>query len=283
MRIHWYPGHMAKTRRLLIESLKLVDVVVELLDARAPRATANPDLNALLKDKTRIIVLNKCDLADLEATKRWVLWYEAKGLLVLPFNSAAGNKKAAAAVIEKATAPLVAKMKEKGVNKTVRAQVVGIPNVGKSTFINCIAGAARTKVGNKPGVTRGKQWVKITPYFELLDTPGLLWPKLENEAHALSLAFIGAIKDEILDVEELAAQLLIKLQKICPKAIGARFEKIQSETRDEDLLLAVCASRGFLLHGGMPDYARGARIVLDEFRAGKIACVTLDEPNEADD
>lgn len=283
MIIQWYPGHMAKTRRLLIEFLKLIDVVVELLDSRAPRATSNPDFDALLKDKARIVVLNKCDLADVEATKRWVSYYAAKGIPVLPFNSASGSGKAARGAIEKAAAALVAKMKQKGVQKTVRAQVVGIPNVGKSTFINCIAGAGRAKVGNKPGVTQGKQWVKINPYLELLDTPGLLWPKLENEVHAQSLAFIGSIKDEILDIEELAVLLLKKLRCICKKPLYARFDKIREDTKDEELLMAVCASRGFLLHGGKPDFARGARIVLDEFRAGKIAHVTLDEPNNADD
>jgi ribosome biogenesis GTPase A len=173
-------------------------------------------------------------------------------------------------------------MREKGVLKTVRVMVVGIPNVGKSTFINCIAGAVRAQVGDKPGVTRGKQWVKITPYLELMDTPGLLWPKLDNEIYAQRLAFLGSVKDDIMDVEELATLLLHTLQHACPEALQKRYKSISADTPREELLYALCKSRGFLLSGGEADTERGARIALDEFRAGRIARVTLDDPEETE-
>ncbi len=280
MVIQWYPGHMAKARRMLTENLKLIDVVVELVDARAPRSTSNPDFDDLFKDKNRIVVLNKSDLADPAATKRWAAWYAARGIHALPFVSTGGSKKAVVDLIERAAADRVAKMKEKGVQKTVRVMVAGIPNVGKSTFINRIAGEARAKVGDKPGVTRGKQWVKITPYLELMDTPGLLWPKLDNEVYAQRLAFLGSIKDDIMDMETLAGLLLTSLQRLNPTALEARYKAVSPDMPQAELLFAVCKSRGFLLPGNAPDTERGARIVLDEFRAGRIARVTLDEPDE---
>lgn len=280
MVIQWYPGHMAKARRMLTENLKLIDVVVELVDARAPRSTSNPDFDDLFKDKNRIVVLNKSDLADPAATKRWAVWYAARGIHALPFVSTGGSKKAVVDLIERAAADRVAKMKEKGVQKTVRVMVAGIPNVGKSTFINRIAGEARAKVGDKPGVTRGKQWVKITPYLELMDTPGLLWPKLDNEVYAQRLAFLGSIKDDIMDMETLAGLLLTSLQRLNPTALEARYKAVSPDMPQAELLLTVCKSRGFLLPGNAPDTERGARIVLDEFRAGRIARVTLDEPDE---
>ena len=243
MQIQWYPGHMAKARRMLEENLKLIDVVVELVDARAPLATRNPDFDALFSQKSRVILLNKSDLASAE-------------------QAAAADK--------------VAKMKEKGVIKTVRAMVVGIPNVGKSTFINRIAGETKAKVGDKPGVTKGKQWVKVSPYLELMDTPGLLWPKLENEALAKHLAYIGSINDDIMDAERLAADLLGELIAICPNELKERYKKIEEGMAPHELLEAVARSRGFILQGGVMDTERAARIVLDEFRAGKVAKITLE-------
>lgn len=280
MVIQWYPGHMAKARRMLQENLKLIDVVVELVDARAPRSTSNPDFDALFQGKNRIVVLNKADLADPTATKRWVDWYAQKGIPAMPFVSVGGNKKQVIAMVEAAAAQQVARMRQKGVNKTVRVMVAGIPNVGKSTFINRIAGAARTKVGDKPGVTRGKQWVKITPLLELMDTPGLLWPKLDHEAYAQRLAFIGSIKDDIMDVEGLATLLLGTLQRLCPVKLRERYKELAADAPLEELLCLVCKSRGFLLREEEWDTERAARIVLDEYRGGRIARVTLDEPGE---
>ena len=277
MLIQWYPGHMAKARRMLVENLKLIDVVVELVDARAPRATRNPDFDDLFSAKQRVILLNKSDLASPAETKAWVEHYRAEGISAIEFVATNSTKrKAAVELIENAASEKVKRMREKGVVKVIRAMVVGIPNVGKSTFINRIAGASRAQVGDKPGVTKGKQWVKISPYLELMDTPGLLWPKLEDEGLARHLAFIGSIKDDIRDVERLAGALLAERVVLCPAELAARYKQIKPGMSGEELLLAVSRSRGFLLSGGEADTERASRIVLDEYRAGKIARVTLD-------
>ncbi len=280
MQIQWYPGHMAKARRMLAENLKLIDVVVELVDARAPLATRNPDFDDLFAGKDRVMVLNKSDLASPEGNKLWVEHYKRENIKAVEFISTAPNKRGAAvALIENAAAGKVKKMREKGVNKTVRAMIAGIPNVGKSTFINRIAGVNRAQTGDKPGVTKGKQWVKITPYLELMDTPGLLWPKLENEVLARHLAYIGSINDETMDVETLAMYLLTDLKQLCPNSLAERYKKIEPDTPDGALLEAVAKSRGFIIRGGEYDTARAARIVLDEYRGGKIARVTLEAPD----
>ena len=281
MQIQWYPGHMAKARRMLEENLKLIDVVVELVDARAPLATRNPDFDALFSQKSRVILLNKSDLASAEQTKKWIEYYKAQNINAIAFvYTSSAKRKTAVSLIETAAADKVAKMKEKGVIKTVRAMVVGIPNVGKSTFINRIAGETKAKVGDKPGVTKGKQWVKVSPYLELMDTPGLLWPKLENEALAKHLAYIGSINDDIMDAERLAADLLCELMAICPGALKERYKKIEDGMAAHELLEAVARSRGFILQGGVMDTERAARIVLDEFRAGRIAKITLESPDK---
>jgi ribosome biogenesis GTPase A len=279
MLIQWYPGHMAKARRMLEDNLKLIDVVAELVDARAPRSTSNPDFNDILKGKKRIIILNKSDLADPAATKKWIARYEKQGIPAMPFVSTGGNKKAVVERIAASVQDEVKRMKEKGVLKTVRAMVVGIPNVGKSTFINRIAGAARAKAGDKPGVTKGKQWVKISPYLELMDTPGLLWPKLDHEVYAQRLAFIGSIKDDIMDVEALASLLLLHLRDKHYVDVSTRYKQIEQDMDPGLLLEAVCKSRSFIFPGGKWDTERAARIVLDEFRGGKIARATLDDPD----
>ncbi len=282
MQINWYPGHMAKARRQLAESLKLIDVVVEIVDARAPLASRNPDFDDLFSDKTRVVLLNKSDLADPAASAEWMRFYRAQGILAGEIVSTANSGKAQAVrLIGEAAADSVARMKEKGVSKTVRALVVGIPNVGKSTFINRIAGEARAKTGDKPGVTKGKQWVRVTPYLELLDSPGLLWPKLGDQSLARHLAYLGSINDEILELEELSSELLKELRTICPDALTARYKKLTADTPDDRLLEAVCQSRGFVLRGGVYDTERAARVLLDEFRGGKIARVTLERPEGA--
>ena len=281
MLIQWYPGHMAKARRQLVENLKLIDVVVEIVDARAPRATRNPDFDDLFKEKKRVVLLNKSDLASPVETKKWINAYGAQDISAIEFvatNSA--KKKAALDLIQNAAADKIQRSLEKGIKKTVRVMVVGIPNVGKSTFINRIAGMNRAIVGDKPGVTKGQQWVKITPYLELMDTPGLLWPKLEDPQLARHVAYIGSIKDDIMDTEELAALLLADLMKICPEELTTRYKKLERDMTPEELLEGVCRSRGFMLGGGNFDTERAARIVLDEFRGGKIARVTLDKAVE---
>ena len=280
--INWYPGHMTKTRRMLQENLKMIDVVVEVLDARAPRASRNPDFDDLFAGKARVVLLNKSDLADSNATKRWIADFNRRGIEAAGISATGGSaKKVAVSLIEKAAKPKVDALKAKGINKTIRAMIVGIPNVGKSTLINRIAGQNRAEVGDKPGVTRGKQWVKITPYLELMDTPGMLWPKLEDQELAKHLAYLGSIKDEVMDSEELATDMLALLQTIAPAQVQERYSKFTAETPRNDLLKSVCLSRGFLLRGGELDTERAAHVSLDEFRAGKVARVTLEQPESA--
>ena len=277
--INWYPGHMAKTRRMLADNLKMIDVVVEVIDARAPLASRNPDFDDLFSGKARVVLLNKSDLADGNSTKRWIAYYNRHGIEAAGVSATGGSaKKIVTTLIEKAAKPRVDAMKAKGVNKVVRCMIVGIPNVGKSTLINRMAGETRAEVGDRPGVTRGKQWVRISPYLELMDTPGMLWPKLEDQELAKHLAFLGSIKDEIMDSEELATDLIALLQSMVSSQLTERFSKLASDTPKEELLNTVCRSRGFLLRGGELDTERASHVALDEFRAGKIARVTLEQP-----
>ncbi len=281
MEIQWYPGHMAKAKRKLIEELRRVDVVVELLDARAPRATRNPDFARLCAGKARVVLLNKSDLANDAITQGWLAHFRAKGLSADAVAATGGSaRKRAVALIERAAAPQVARMADKGVKKVVRAMIVGIPNVGKSTLINRVAGARTAAVGDRPGVTRSDQWVKITPYLELLDTPGMLWPKLDDQKDALHLAFLGSIRDEILDEEHLATRMLAELQSIAPAQLAARYAAILPDTPETELLTALAKCRGFLLPGGVADTERAARIALDEFRAGRLGRVSLERAPE---
>ena len=282
--INWYPGHMAKAKRMLEENLKLIDVVIELVDARAPAASRNPDFDALFQGKSRVLLLNKSDLADPATNKRWIGYYKRQGIEADGVTASAQNAKTTAIrLIEKATAERVKRFEEKGMKKTIRVLIAGIPNVGKSTLINRIAGEKRAQTGDRPGVTKGKQWVKITPHLELLDSPGLLWPKLGNVRLSEHLAFLGSINDEILNIEELAEKLLSSLRTLCPNALYERYKKLSDDTPDGALLEGVAKSRGFILKGGIYDTERAARIVLDEFRAGKIARVTLEQPPKEED
>ena len=277
--INWYPGHMAKAKRMLEENLKLIDVVVELVDARAPLASRNPDFDALFKGKARVVLLNKSDLADPATNQRWIKYYKREGIEAAEVTASAQNAKTQTIrLIESATAERVKHFEEKGMKKTIRALIAGIPNVGKSTLINRIAGEKRAQTGDKPGVTKGKQWVKITPHLELLDSPGLLWPKLGDDTLAAHLAFLGSINDEILNIEDLSEQLLSTLRTLVPNALFERYKKLDADTPEGELLSAVAKSRGFILKGGVYDTERAARIVLDEFRAGKIARVSLEQP-----
>ena len=281
MQIQWYPGHMTKARRMMAENLKLIDVVIELVDARAPEASRNPDFDDLFAQKSRALILNKCDLADPASTKRWAEYYRSKGVKALQMVATeSGGKKRALSLIEEAARDKVERLREKGIRKTVRVMIVGIPNVGKSTFINKLSGVTSAVTGNRPGVTKGKQWVKISPLLELMDTPGMLWPKLEDQTAAKHLAFLGSIRDEIMDGEELAGELLRTLSARCPEKLRERYKKLEPDPEGElvDLLNGVCASRGFILPGGVYDTERASRIVLEEFRSGKIACITLEDP-----
>ena len=278
--IQWYPGHMAKARRMLAESVKLVDVVIEMVDARAPASTRNPDFDDLFGTKPRVVVLNKADLADPEATRAWIRAYRARGWDAISFSANAGKGvKEAVSLVERAARPVVERMKAKGVNKTVRAMIVGIPNVGKSTFINRLRGSAAAKAGNRPGVTRGKQWIVVGPYLEFLDTPGMLWPKFEDKEAARRLAFLGSIRGEIMDNERLSAELLEFLRDRAPEGAKARLKiDMDAEKSGEQLLEEACRRRGWLLPGARPDTERASALILDEFRSGKMGRLTLEAP-----
>ena len=281
MQIQWYPGHMTKAKRMLSDNLKLADVVVTLLDARIPRASWNPDVSDMMRGKQRIVILNKADLADPAATAKWRAYYNAQGIETIAVTSVKkGERKLVMQAIERAAKKRVAAMNARGVRKIVRVMVVGIPNVGKSTFINMVAGQAAAKAEDRPGVTRGRQWIRIGPYLELMDTPGMLWPKFDDEQTGLHLAFCGSIRDEIIDSEKLCTLLLQKLSEIAPQKLAARYKLEALPDDPEQTLEAICRARGFIQKGGVIDLQRGVRTVLDEFRGGKIGKITLEMPSE---
>ena len=276
--INWYPGHMAKSRRLLQDQLRAVDAVIELCDARAPLATRNPDLEKLTRGKARILVLNKADLADDAETARWISHFRARGLTALRFNSNGGKTKEILARIGEATRPAVERAAARGIKKTVRLMVIGIPNVGKSTFINRLHGSGIARASDRPGVTRSNQWVKIGPYLELLDTPGMLPPRMDDQDGARLLAYLGSIRDQIMDTEELAGSLLMHLLALRPAPVRARFKLPEEELYAEPQLAleAACHGRGWLISGGRPDCDRAAALILDEFRGGKAGRITIE-------
>jgi len=278
--INWYPGHMARAKRLLGGQLKQVDAVIELCDARAPLSTRNPDLETMSRGKARILVLNKADLASERETKLWLQYFKSRGETAVALNAAGGGTREILSRIEQAVKPGVDRMKARGVMKTARLMVVGIPNVGKSTFINRLRGSAVAKTADRPGVTRANTWVKVGQYLELLDTPGMLWPRLSDQRGARMLAYLGSISDQIMDAEALAGSLLQLLLTIDPSATSARFKLPEGAggMTPEELLRAACAGRGWLMSGGRPDETRGAAVVLDEFRAGKAGRLTLEKP-----
>ncbi len=276
-RINWYPGHMARSRRLLQDQLRAVDAVIELCDARAPQATRNPDLQKLTRDKTRILVLNKADLADDNQTARWLERFRREGLVAMRFNSNGGKVKEILGHIEAASKPALERYAARGVRKTIRFMVIGIPNVGKSTFINRLHGSAIVKAGDRPGVTRANQWVKIGPFLEILDTPGMLPPRMDDQEGARLLACLGSIRDEIMDTEDLAGGLMALLYDLNPAALSARYKLPEGcDAAPHALLEAACKGRGWLLSGGRYDTDRAAALVLDEFRAGKIGKITIE-------
>lgn len=278
--INWYPGHMAKTRRLMQEQLKAVDMVIEVVDARIPLASRNPDFETLFAGKTRMIVLNKADLASPAGNRAWMEYYEKNGFFAI--ESVATNQKARGKVlkvIDDTMRPKVQKLLEKkGVHKTIRAMIVGIPNVGKSALINCLSQGGGAKVGNRPGVTRGTQIIRVTPYLELLDTPGVLWPKLEVEEWARHLAYTGSIRDQVMDTYQLTMNLISELNARNPELLKGRY-KLEEMSEDPQVVLeAICKKRGWIMKGGVVDEEKGANLVLTEFRAGKLGQITLEMP-----
>lgn len=279
--VQWFPGHMAKTRRLIKESLNLVDGVVELLDARVPYSSQNPELDGIIKNKPRIILLNKCDVANPTATAMWVKYFESKGAYAIPVDCKTGkglNK--FDDTVKKALANVIAKNEEKGMTgKPLRLMVVGIPNTGKSSFINRMGKNAKAKVADKAGVTKQNQWFVVGNGIELLDTPGVLWPKFDDPEVGDKLAFIGSVKDEVTDKETIACRLLESLAKTNPNAIEERYKISGVEgLQGWEILEMIGRKRGFLIKGGEIDYERAAVIVADEFRGGKLGRITLELP-----
>lgn len=285
MNIQWYPGHMAKTRRQMLENLKNIDLVCELVDARIPQVSRNPDMNEIAGDKPRMILLNRVDLADPEQTRRWAAWYREQGYSVLETDSQHGTGTARfGAVARERLADKIAAWNEKGqTGRSVRVMVVGIPNVGKSTFINRVLGRKSAKAADKPGVTRGAQWFRVQGGIDLLDTPGILWPKFDDERVGILLAVTGAVKDDILDTETLACKLFEILARRAPQAIMERYKVTipeQSDFLGYELLEQAGRKRGFLISGGEIDTERMARILLDEFRGGVLGRITFETPEE---
>ena len=279
MNVQWYPGHMTKAKRQMQEDIKLIDLIIELVDARVPLSSRNPDIDELGKNKARMILLNKADLADERQNRAWMEYFKEKGIYAVSIDSRnKGSMKAVSAAITEACKEKTERDRRRGIkNRPVRAMVAGIPNVGKSTFINTFAGRACAKTGNKPGVTKGKQWIRLSKSVELLDTPGILWPKFEDQTVGLRLALIGSIKDEILNVDELAVELVKFLKAEYPGLLAQRYE-VSEENDIIELIRAVAVNRKCLSKGGEPDYSKAAALIIDDFRSGKLGHITLERP-----
>lgn len=283
--IQWYPGHMAKAKRMMQDNIKLIDVVIELVDARVPLSSKNPDIDKLANNKSRVILLNKYDMADQRHTDAWKDYFEAKGYFVALVNSKSGKGvKQVREIVNKACEEKIARDRRKGIiNRPVRAMVVGIPNVGKSTFINSFVGKATTKTGNKPGVTKGKQWIRINKFIELLDTPGILWPKFEDPAVGIRLALIGSINDTIINKVDLSLDLILFIHENYPDALKKRYEievtdPLEDKKDAAKVLEQVAIKRSCLLKGGEPDLERAANLLLDDFRSTRLGKITLECP-----
>lgn len=278
MQFQWYPGHMTKAKRMMQEDIKLIDLVIELVDSRLPLSSRNPDIDSLGKNKARLILLNKCDLADERQNKLWADYFEDKGYFAVMVNSKNGNGiKSINNVIKEACKEKIERDRKRGIlNRPVRAMVVGIPNVGKSTFINSYAKKACTKTGNKPGVTKGKQWIKLSSTLELLDTPGILWPKFEDQMVGLRLALVGSIKDEILNITELAMEFLKYMKAEYNGMIKERYG-VEEMENSLDTLVEIARVRNCLIKGNELNIDKAAAIILEEFRNGKIGRISLEK------
>jgi len=278
--IQWYPGHMNKAKNQMVEDLKVIDAVVEILDARIPLASKNPDIDNLARNKYRILILNKCDLADPERTAFYKKYYEDKGFYVKTCDSrSAAGIKGSIDLITKACEEKIKKDRSRGIiGRPIRAMVAGIPNCGKSTFINSIAGKACTKTGNKPGVTKGRQWIRLNKQVELLDTPGILWPKFEDQTIGLKIAFIGSINDDILYPEELCYYLIGVLKERYPLCIKKRYFDNETDIPEDnnEIIKSIAMIRGALASGGQPDILKASKIIIDDFRSSKLGRITLE-------
>ena len=278
MNYQWYPGHMTKAKRMMQENIKLIDLVIEVTDARIPLSSRNPDIDELGKTKARLILLNKADMADDSRTEQWMEYFRSKGYFAVKINARSGaGMKGILPVIMESCKEKIERDRRRGIlNRPVRAMVVGIPNVGKSTFINSFAGKACTKTGNKPGVTKGKQWIRINKNVELLDTPGILWPKFEDQEVGAKLAMVGSIKDEILNLEELSLELLAYLHREYEGVLEQRYQITESEN-NVTMLEEIARNRKCIQKGQELDYTKAANILLEEFRNGKIGRITLEK------
>ncbi len=279
MNYQWYPGHMTKAKRMMQENIKLIDLVIELVDARIPLSSRNPDIDTLAANKSRIVLLNKSDLADPSANAQWKRYFEDKGIHVLELNAKSGSGvKSVNALVQEACKEKLERDRKRGiVNRPVRAMVVGIPNVGKSTFINTFAGKACAKTGNKPGVTKGKQWIKLNKGLELLDTPGILWPKFEDQEVGKHLAYIGSINDEIIIMDEMACDLLAEFKEIYPQVLKERYSLEELGTPIE-ILQGIAENRKCYSKGQELDLLKASNLFVDDFRSGKLGRITLERP-----
>ena len=284
MQVQWYPGHMTKAKRAMQEDIKLVDLVIELVDARSPLSSRNPDIDTLGKNKARLILLNKADLADPAANQAWTGYFEKKGYTVVRIDARRkADLKPIQAAVMTACKEKIERDRRRGIkNRPVRAMVVGIPNVGKSTFINSYAGRACAKTGNKPGVTRGNQWIRLNKEVELLDTPGILWPKFEDPQVGIRLALLGSVKDDILNSDELAVELLRRLRAAYPEALSERYGEAVLAGSEAEALMEIARARNCILKGGEPDYSRAAKLLIDDFRGGRLGRITLELPEQDD-
>lgn len=279
MQVQWYPGHMTKAKRMMLEDIKLIDLVIELLDARVPFSSRNPDINEIAKGKSRLVVLNKSDLADPHKNDGWLRHFKNNGITAVLVDSRNRNGFApVGGAIEEACKAKIERDRKRGIiNRPVRAMVVGIPNVGKSTFINSMCKKASARTGNKPGVTKGKQWVNLNKNVELLDTPGILWPRFDNEQTGMHLAFVGSINDEIVDEVELAMELMNYLTGSYAGVLFNRYG-INEGMETAVILNEIALKRGCLKKGNETDYSKAANIILDDFRSGRLGRITLEEP-----
>lgn len=280
MNIQWYPGHMTKAKRMMEENIKLIDLVIELLDARIPISSKNPDIDTLANGKSRLVIMNKSDLADEKVTKEWIEYYKSKGIYAVAVNSRMrGFQKQVTDAILKACEAKIQRDLKRGIkNKPIRAMIVGIPNVGKSTFINTLSGKAAAKTGNKPGVTKGKQWIRIANNIEFLDTPGILWPKFDDETIGEHIAFIGSVNEEIIDLEELSCRLIATLKTVKSGALNSRYE-VSEDEGDYEILKQIAVNRNCLIKGGEPDTKRAAKLFCDDFKDGRLGRITLEAVN----
>lgn len=278
---NWYPGHMTKAKRMMQEDIKFNDIVIELIDARIPMSSRNPDIDDLAKNKYRLILLNKSDLADERVTAKWVDFFEKQGIKVIKLDSRqrSGMKSVNNAILEVCKEKIERDRKRGIINRPVRAMIVGIPNVGKSTFINSFAGKACAKTGNKPGVTKGKQWIRLNKTVELLDTPGILWPKFDNEKIANDLAFIGSINDQILNLTELSLKFIESVKNDYAGIFTSRYD-IEEKDDGVTMLGDIAIARGCLKKGGEPDYDKAAALIFDDFRSGKLGKISIEKPED---